>query len=175
MAKKKSSNQDSNKIIFISAALALIVALFLFGGQITGKGYTSTLSWTVEDSTSCTVKNTTATCSGTYSLGSTNSCGKEVLLENDGNNAVTVTLKMADTVANEIGGTSPYIEADTSDSESGSSTENNINLSDSAQTIATSFGFADSADLIGNNFTIHIPADASTTGAQSTVLTYACS
>ena len=170
MAKKR---QD-NKLVGISLALALVVALFLFGGQITGKGYTSTLSWTVEDSTSCTVLNTSASCAGTYSLSSTNACGKEVLLENDGNNAVTVTLKMAAVAGTEIGGTSPYIEADTSDSESGSSTENNINLTATPQTIASSFGFATSADLIGNNFTIHIPADASVSGAQNTVLTYAC-
>ena len=170
MAKKK---QD-NRIVGISLALALVFALFLFGGQITGKGYTSTLSWTVVDSTACNVLNTTAACPGTLALGSTTACGVEVLLENTGNNAATVTLKMAAVASSEIGGTSPYIEADTSDSESGSSTENNINLTATAQTIASSFGFATSADLIGNNFTIHIPADASLSGAQNTVLTYAC-
>jgi len=171
MAKTK---QD-NKLIFISVALALVFALFFFGGQITGKGYTSTFSWTVVDSSSCNVLNTTAACTGvTLALGSTNTCVNEVLLENDGNNAVTVTLKMTAVAGTEIGGTSPYIEANVADSESGSSTENNINLTATAQTIATSFGFATSADLIGTNFTIHIPADATVSGAQNTVLTYAC-
>ena len=171
MAKKK---QD-NKLIFVSVALALVVALFLFGGQITGKGYTSTLSWTVVSTTACNVLNTTAACTGsTLALGSTNTCVNEVLLENTGNNAATVTLKMAALASSEIGGTSPYIEANTIDVESGSSTENNINLTATAQTIATSFGFATSADLIGNNFTIFIPADASVSGSQNTLLTYAC-
>jgi len=171
MAKKR---QDKKIFLVSAAALALVVALFLFGGQITGKGYTSTFSWTVVDSSSCNVLNTTAACPGTLALDSTTACGVEVLLENDGNNAVTVTLKMAAAAGTEIGGTSPYIEANTVDSESGSSTENNINLTASPQTIASAFGYGTSADLIGNNFTIHIPADASVSGAQNTVLTYAC-
>ena len=170
MAKKK---QD-NKIVLVSLALALVFALFLYGGQITGKGVVSTLSWTTEDSTSCNVLNTTSAFSGTLALGSTTDSTQEVLLENDGNNVVTVTLKMAAVAGTEIGGTSPYIQASTSDSEASSSTENNINLTASAQTIASSFQFATANDLIGNNFTIHIPLDATVVGAQNTVLTYAC-
>ena len=104
MAAKKNSNNDSQKIIFVAAALALVYVVIVNSGQLTGQAiFNGTIEVDVESVLTCNIEYggdsawTTGAAgeniSCTKSAGATNSqCGNVINVTNSGSVEMTVNL-----------------------------------------------------------------------------------
>mgnify|MGYP000618004573 CR=1 FL=1 len=177
----KSDNESI--MIYVSIAV-IIISLFFIGMGITGYATTDTgvvnvsitssasivFTTTLLDFGNGTVNTSRATLDseGTVTGGTWAATSTGLVLENNGNVDVNLTLATNDTVANFIGGTSPTIEAKiTQVAESGSCNMTNsvfdpnyAGITTTGQLACVNFSYLNAADMVEIEINLTIPSDA---------------
>lgn len=207
--KQKSAGKENN-LLFYLAVILLILSLIIFGynlirvTKITGK-VTATLNLTVEPRTNINFTNASINwnsgqvnpgktfaqlntaavgagniTNGNWSVNYTGSVGG-LILENIGNQNVTLDLAAGKSALQFLGGTNPGYQWNVSNYEVGSCTNtnasasiayawNNFSNTNLSMRICRNFSFAQGSNSIRIDFNITIPSD-SITGAVSDIIT----
>lgn len=106
MAKRKTEN--NNQLIVVGAAVAMIIAVAMFGGQITGKAVqdTATITFDIAGTNSC-ILNTDTVNIGTITAGGTANVDTTLVMENNGNTDLGINASLTTSTADGLfGGTS---------------------------------------------------------------------
>lgn len=117
------------------------------------------------------------TDAGNVTNGNWSNVSQPLVLQNNGNTNLNISLKASHDAASFLGGTNPYFKLKVSDNEAGACADNNsvvfgsfADVNGTAQLACANMSFKDSSDALDIDVQLGVPYD-SLTGSQSSVIT----